>query len=64
MMVKSWKEEGRAFSHVDNDDSEFFELIKKTPTDVGVTSQVGNDLVYYDTTLYASDADALKSRKL
>ncbi len=63
-MVENWKKEGRAFSNVKNDDSKFFTAIKKKASSVGITSQTGNDLLYYKTTMYASDSDAIKSRKI
>ena len=62
-MVENWKKEGRAFSNVKNDDSKFFTAIKKKVSSVGITSQTGNDLLYYKTTMYDSDSNAIRSRK-
>lgn len=63
-MVANWEKEGRAFSHLNNDDSMFFTRINKTPDRVGVTSQCGSDLLYYDSALYESDYNAIRSRKI
>lgn len=60
-MVENWNEEGRAFSNIKNDDSMFFEFIKKEI--VGIATQTGNDLLYYNTTIYASDSDAIRCRR-
>lgn len=64
-MVASWKKEGIAFSRIDNDDSTFFKAIKTPYDKLGITSQTGMDVVYYDTNLYDSDTNALRrSRKI
>lgn len=63
-MVENWKKEGRAFSSINNEDSLFFEKIGVPSGEVGITSQTGNDLLYYDTNIYASDSDAIKKRKM
>jgi len=62
-MVKNWHEEGRAFSNLLNDDNEFFEKIKISSDCIGITSQTGLDLVYYDTEIYNSDTNALRKIK-
>ena len=62
-MVETWKREGRAFSNIKNNDTKFFTVIKKSASSVGITSQTGNDLLYYKTTMYASDTDAIRSKK-
>jgi hypothetical protein len=62
-MVESWNNEGRAWSHLSNDDAAFFDMIGVTYGEIGTTSQTGNDLVYYNTELYDSDTDALRGRK-
>lgn len=64
-MVEAWNTEGVAFSHVANmsDDGDFFTLIAVDSGAVGITSQTGLDIVYYDTEMYANDTDALRRRK-
>ena len=47
-MVKSWKEEGRSFSKIDNDDSEFFKKIGVSSDEIAITSQTGSDILYYN----------------
>ena len=59
-MVASWESEGRAFSHINFDDSAFFKAIGKDISSVGITSQTGNDIVYYRTDWYFSDTNALR----
>jgi hypothetical protein len=61
-MVEGWKQEGRAFSKVYNNDNDFFTRIGTPLSAIGITSQTGDDLVYYNTDLYASDSDALKKK--
>lgn len=61
-MIEGWNEEGRAFSHLGENDNEFFEKIGVPYMKIGITSQTGNDLVYYDTNLYNSDDSALKQK--
>lgn len=61
-MIESWNEEGRAFSSLNQDDSEFIEKTGVPYMKIGITSQTGDDLVYYDTTLYNSDDSALKQK--
>jgi hypothetical protein len=46
-MFKTWQSERRAFSHLENDDSNFFEIIGKFHSEVGITSQTGCDLMYH-----------------
>lgn len=62
-MVESWNKDGKAFSHINNDDDAFFAAIGQDQMNVGVTSQTGSDLLYYDTNIYNSDSEALKSKK-
>ena len=62
-MIEGWKEEGRAFSVLQNDDSDFFKAIGIPYDKLGITSQTGNDIVYYDTKIYDSDTDALRKRR-
>lgn len=62
-MFDNWKKEGRAFSNVRNNDANFFKAIRKKAFSVGITSQTGNDILYYKTTIYNSDSDAIKMRK-
>jgi DNA repair protein RadC len=47
-MVEHWNRCGWAGSHINNDDSEFFDIIDKTPMSVSTTSFTGNDIKYYD----------------
>ncbi len=61
-MIQNWKTEGRAFSNLSNEDGTFFNAINKTPLEVGVTSQTGSDLLYYDTSIFNSDTDAIKNK--
>lgn len=61
-MVEGWKDENRAFSKLGNDDSDFFKIIKKRMGEVGVTSQTGNDLLYYNTDIYDNDTDAIRKK--
>lgn len=65
-MVLSWKTDGIVFSRLSNTekDKAFFKKIKIKPMDAGITSQTGNDIVYYNTKIYASDSDALKRKKI
>jgi hypothetical protein len=62
-MVEGWNEEGIAFSHLNYDDSKFFETIGIPMGSVGITSQTGNDIVYYNTDIYDNDDDALRKRR-
>lgn len=62
-MLQCWIEEKRAFSHVGSDDKVFFDTIHKKPQEVGVTSQTGSDLLYYDTDFYLNDDNAIKKLK-
>jgi hypothetical protein len=62
-MVENWKKEGRAFSNVKNNDEDFFEIINKKKSSVGIASQTGSDLIYYDTNFYNSDSNAIKGIK-
>lgn len=48
-LVSSWKEEGYAISHINNDDTEFFKRIGIDSDKVGTTSRLGTDVIYYDT---------------
>jgi hypothetical protein len=48
-MVQSWNEEGRAWSKVANDDSEFFKRTGISMDTVGTSSDYGSDIMYYDT---------------
>jgi len=62
-MVENWKKEGRAFSNVKNNDEDFFEIINKKKSSIGIASQTGSDLIYYDTNFYNSDSNAIKGIK-
>ena len=62
-MVASWQKDGRAFSNIQYDDDAFFKAIKVSQDRVGTTSQTGNDLLYYNTSLFGSDSDALRNNK-
>jgi len=62
-MAEQWSKEGRAFSHIENDDNMFFEVIGMEPIEVGVTSITGVDLIYYDVSIYAGDTEAIKGIK-
>ena len=50
-MVENWKKYGFAISSVSktNDDADFFKALKIDQDEVGITSQTGNDVVYYNT---------------
>jgi hypothetical protein len=50
-MVENWKKYGFAISSVSktNDDADFFKTLKIDQDEVGITSQTGNDVVYYNT---------------
>ncbi len=63
-MVQNWKKESRAFSHINNNDGEFFEKIGVPVFNIGTTSSTGSDILYYDTDVYASGSDALKGIKV
>lgn len=62
-MIMGWNEDGRAFSNLQNNDNEFFIAINTPYENLGVTSQTGLDLVYYNTDTYDSDTNALRKRK-
>jgi hypothetical protein len=62
-MVASWNEEHRAFSHINNDDAEFFQRIGIDSSQVGTTSQTGTDIVYYNTEEYSSDTNAIRKKR-
>jgi hypothetical protein len=47
-MVESWQEEGRSFSKIDNDDTDFFKNIGISSDEIATTSQTGSDIVYYN----------------
>ena len=49
-MAKHWNSEGWASSSVSKqgDDGEFFDKIGVDSDEVGITSQTGNDIIYYD----------------
>jgi len=65
---KSWLDTGRIYSSLNNDDSETvlkavnYEVKRYDLMSLPVTSATGNDLVYYEQSLYNSDTDALKER--
>lgn len=59
-MLECWTTEARAFSHLDNNDDDFFTAIGQTAFETGITSQTGTDLIYYDTRVYSSDANAIR----
>ena len=50
-MVENWRKYGFAISSVSktNDDADFFKTLKIDQDEVGITSQTGNDVVYYNT---------------
>lgn len=62
-MVASWKEHGRAFSHVAymEFDGDFFLKIGVPSNNVGITSQTSHDCLYYDTSRFGSDNAAIKN---
>lgn len=62
-MVHDWNEHGRAFSHLNNNDNEFFTRIGIPYSAVGVTSQTGTDLLYYDTEIFCSDRNAIQNKR-
>ena len=62
-MVSGWEKEGRAFSHIKNVDSDFFEGIGVDSGSVGVTSITGGDLLYYDVDVYKNARDAVRGIK-
>lgn len=64
-MVDNWKQDGRAFSKVEytKKDGAFFKAIGIDPDTVGVTSQYGLDVVYYNTDWYSSDTQALRKKR-
>lgn len=51
-MLKGWKENGKAFSNLSNDDSQFFKRVGIPYEKLGISSQTGNDIIYYDTKRY------------
>lgn len=63
-MIQSYKTDGRAFSNLSNDDSKFFEGIQTPYDNLGVTSQTGLDLVYYNPSIYEGDTNALRSKRI
>lgn len=60
VMVATWKEEGRAWSNIDRNDAEFFVEVGVHPAKVGITSQAGTDVMYYDVNRYDSADKALR----
>ena len=60
-MVNEWNKSKTAHSNVSNDDAEFFEKIGISPMSIGTSSSTGNDIFYYDTTIYQDEKDAKKS---
>lgn len=63
-MVENWEIEKRAFSNLKNDDSIFFEIIGVKMCSIGITSQTGNDLLYYDVNIYGCDTNAIRKIKI
>lgn len=61
-MVSNWNEEGKAFSHIDNDDSEFFQKIGIDSDEIGTTSQTGTDIVYYNDKIWNSDLKRIMAK--
>jgi len=59
------EKEGRAFSNLSimDQDDKFFQLVGVSPDKMGITSQTGNDIIYYDTNIYADDNAALRKIK-
>ena len=47
-MVDTWEKYGWAYSHINNNDNEFFERINKQYEDIGTTSESGTDIIFYD----------------
>lgn len=62
-MVASWEKDGRAYSNIEYDDDAFYKAIKTPHEKLGITSQSGNDLLYYDTNIYGSDKDAIRRNR-
>ena len=62
-MINGWKENGVAYSTIHNLDVDFFEAIGVPYEKLGITSQTGNDIVYYDTNIYKSGHNALRGIK-
>lgn len=63
-MVSDFKKNGRCFSNLDYNDDEFFKLVKIPYSKMGIASQSGTDLIYYDTKLFDSDRDAIRNKKM
>jgi hypothetical protein len=62
-MVENWNVEKRAFSNIFKDDRLFFEIIGIQFSEIGTTSQTGNDILYYDVNTYKSGVNAIKQIK-
>lgn len=62
-MVENWEKEGKAYSNVSNDDTKFFDGIGLKAMEVGITSQTGNNIIYYNTDIYDGDTNAIKGKK-
>ena len=61
---KSWKEDGRAFFHLeDQSQYEFERWLKSIKANYGDTSQTGMDDVYYDATKFDSSLKRLPAKK-
>jgi len=62
-MIKQWITDRVCYSNISDDDSLFFQLTGINYDKIGITSQTGNDLIYYDTNIYTNDDNALKRIK-
>ena len=62
-MVNDFKQKGVAYSRIDNDDSGFPDKAGTTWERIGITSQTGMDIIYFDTNIYKSGHDALRGLK-
>lgn len=62
-MIKDWEKNGKAYSNLSNDDDGFFAAIGVGMDGVATTSQTGDDIIYYDTNVYANDKDAIAGKK-
>lgn len=63
-MEKSWNNEGKAYSNIHHDDSLFFSRIEVPIGKIGITSQTGSDLIYYDPKIYTDDTNAIRCNKI
>jgi len=62
-MINDWNITSRAITNIHNDDRDFLNYFNLDTAKLGIVSQFGVDLIYYDTNVYNSDKDAILHKR-